>query len=203
MSKITLYGMSGSRAQRSLWALEEIGVDYEQVVVDFKEGSKAPEYLAINPNGRIPALVDGDLTMCESMAINLYLAKTYSGDLYPADAKDEALSWQWSIWGISEIEHLQMQLVVQKLFLPEEKRNDRLIASVEKQLARPLAVLDAALENRDWLVGNAFSIADLNVSAVMLLLKMVKFDYANFTNVKRWAEACYARPSLAKAQARA
>ena len=202
MSKLTLYGISGSRAQRSLWALEEIGLDYEQVVVDFMKGSKTPEYLAINPNGRIPALVDGELTMSESMAINLYLAKTYGGDLYPANAKDEALTWQWSVWGISEIEHLQMQIVVQKLFTPEDKRNDKVIASAEKQLARPLAVLDAALENRDWLVGSAFSIADLNVSGVMLLLKMVKFDYSNFANVKRWADACYSRPSLAKAQAR-
>jgi glutathione S-transferase len=202
MSKLTLYGISGSRAQRSLWALEEIGLDYEQVVVDFMKGSKTSEYLAINPNGRIPALVDGELTMSESMAINLYLAKTYGGDLYPANAKDEALTWQWSVWGISEIEHLQMQIVVQKLFTPEDKRNDKVIASAEKQLARPLAVLDAALENRDWLVGSAFSIADLNVSGVMLLLKMVKFDYSNFTNVKRWADACYSRPSLAKAQAR-
>jgi glutathione S-transferase len=194
--------MSGSRAQRSLWAAEEIGLDFEHVPVDFAQGSKTPEYLAVNPNGRIPTLVDGEITIGESMAINCYLAKTYGGDLYPQNAKDEALTWQWSVWGISEIEHLQMQIVVQKLFTPTEKRNDKIIASAEKQLARPLAVLEGALENREWLVGDAFSIADLNVSAVMLLLKMVKFDYSNFANVQRWADACYDRPSLARAQAR-
>ena len=202
MSKPTLYGMSGSRAQRSLWAAEEIGLDFEHVPVDFAQGSKTPEYLAVNPNGRIPTLVDGEITIGESMAINCYLAKTYGGDLYPQNAKDEALTWQWSVWGISEIEHLQMQIVVLKLFTPTEKRNDKIIASAEKQLARPLAVLEGALENREWLVGDAFSIADLNVSAVMLLLKMVKFDYSNFANVQRWADACYDRPSLARAQAR-
>jgi glutathione S-transferase len=194
--------MSGSRAQRSLWAAEEIGLDFEHVPVDFAQGSKTPEYLAVNPNGRIPTLVDGEITIGESMAINCYLAKTYGGDLYPQNAKDEALTWQWSVWGISEIEHLQMQIVVLKLFTPTEKRNDKIIASAEKQLARPLAVLEGALENREWLVGDAFSIADLNVSAVMLLLKMVKFDYSNFANVQRWADACYDRPSLARAQAR-
>jgi glutathione S-transferase len=194
--------MSGSRAQRSLWAAEEIGLDFEHVPVDFAQGSKTPEYLAVNPNGRIPTLVDGEITIGESMAINCYLAKTYGGDLYPQNAKDEALTWQWSVWGISEIEHLQMQIVVQKLFTPTEKRNDKIIASAEKQLARPLAVLEGALENREWLVGDAFRIADLNVSAVMLLLKMVKFDYSNFANVQRWADACYDRPSLARAQAR-
>ncbi|MFT4582666.1 MAG: glutathione S-transferase [Gammaproteobacteria bacterium] len=202
MSKPKLYGISGSRAHRSLWALEEVGIEYDQVAVDFKEGSKTPEYLAVNPNGRVPALVDGDITLFESMAINLYLAKTYGGALYPQTAKDEALTWQWSVWGISEIEPLQMQIVVQKLFVAEDKRNDKQIASAEKQLTRPLQVLDDALSNQEWLVGAQFSIADLNVSGVMLLLKMVKFDYSNFANVQRWADACYARPSLARAQAR-
>ncbi|MDA0824220.1 MAG: glutathione S-transferase family protein [Proteobacteria bacterium] len=202
MSKPKLYGISGSRAHRSLWAIEEVGIEYDQVPVDFKAGSKAPEYLAINPNGRVPALVDGDITIFESMAINLYLAKTYGGNLYPQNAKDEALTWQWTVWGISEIEPLQMQSLVQKLFVAEDKRNDKLIASAEKQLARPLQVLDDALSNREWLVGAQFSIADLNLSGVMLLLKMIKFDYANYSNVQRWADACYARPSLARAQAR-
>ena len=202
MSKPKLYGISGSRAHRSLWAIEEVGIEYDQVPVAFKAGSKAPEYLAINPNGRVPALVDGDITIFESMAINLYLAKTYGGNLYPQNAKDEALTWQWTVWGISEIEPLQMQSLVQKLFVAEDKRNDKLIASAEKQLARPLQVLDDALSNREWLVGAQFSIADLNLSGVMLLLKMIKFDYANYSNVQRWADACYARPSLARAQAR-
>jgi len=202
MSKPKLYGIAGSRAHRSLWAIEEVGIDYEQVPVDFMEGSKTPEYLAVNPNGRVPALVDGDLTLFESLAINLYLAKKYGADLYPDTAESEALTWQWSVWALTEIEPLQMQIVVQKMFTPEEKRNDRLIASAEKQLARPLGVLDASLEGRSWLVGDAFSIADLNVSAVMLLLGMIKFDYSAHTNVTRWAEACYARPALARAQAR-
>jgi glutathione S-transferase len=202
MSKPKLYGISGSRALRSIWAMEEVAIDYEHVPVNFMEESKDPDYLAVNPNGRIPALIDGDLTLFESMAINMYLAKTYGEGLYPSNAADEASTWQWSVWGISEIEPLQMQIVVQKLFTPEEKRKQKLIESAEKQLARPLTVLDDALKDRDYLVGDQFSIADLNVSAVMLLLPMVEFDYSAHTNVKRWADACYARPSLARAKAR-
>jgi glutathione S-transferase len=201
MGERKLYGMSGSRALRSLWAIEEVGIEYEHVPISFREESKEPAYLAVNPNGRIPALVDGDLTLFESMAINLHLTKTYGGDLYPSAGAAEALTWQWSVWGISEIEPLQMQIVVQKLFTPEEKRNGRLIASVEKQLARPLAVLDAALQDREWLVGERFSVADLNVSSVMLVLKMIDVDYSRHANVQRWANACYVRPALARAQA--
>ncbi len=199
---ITLYGVSGSRAMRSIWAAEEVGVDFEHVPTHFFEDSKAPEYLAVNPNGRIPALVDGDLTLFESMAINLYLAKHYGGALYPDTAADEARATQWSVWAISEIEPLQMQIVIQKFFTPKEKRDEQVIASAGKGLERPLKVLDDALADHAYLLGDDFSIADLNVAGVMLLLQMTGFDFAAYGNVSRWLNDCYARPSLARAQAR-
>ena len=202
MSTRKLHGVAGSRAIRSLWAIEEVGVPYEQVAAHFIEDSKKPEYLVVNPNGRIPALVDGDLVIFESMAINLHLARTYGAGLYPTDPDDLARTEQWSIWAISEIEPYQMAIVVQKFFTPEEKRSERAIESSGKALARPLAVLDAALADRDYLLGDTFTIADLNVSAVMLLLQMIEFDLSPFPNVQRWTGACYARPALAAAQAR-
>jgi glutathione S-transferase len=136
------------------------------------------------------------------MAINLYLAKRYGGSLYPDNANDEARAWQWSVWAISEIEPLQMQIVVQKLFTPEDKRNPKVVEGAGKGLQRPLKVLDAALAGRDWLLGNRFSVADLNVAAVMHLMKMINFTYAEHANVQRWANACYARPALARALAK-
>ena len=76
---------------RSLWALEELGIPYEHVPTDFASDAKKPDFLAINPNGRVPALVDGDVTLFESMAINLYLARKYDKQgLYPRSAADEA-----------------------------------------------------------------------------------------------------------------
>ena len=87
---VKIYGIPGSRADRSLWAIEETGIEYEHIKTNFGEESKANEYLEINPNGRIPALVDGDLKLFESMAINLYLAKHYASDLYPTDPVAEA-----------------------------------------------------------------------------------------------------------------
>jgi glutathione S-transferase len=201
MSKPRLYGIANSRALRSIWAIEETGIEYEHVAVNYMEESKQEDYLAINPNGRIPALQDGELVLCESMAINLYLAKTYGGELYPKDAAGEAKAWQWSVWGISEIEPLQMQIVYQKLFMPEDRRDAGIIANAEKGLQRPLAVLDAELEGRNWLLGDAFSIADLNLAAVMELLTMVDVDYSGFQNASRSAAACYSRPSYARAKA--
>ena len=203
MSTPILYGVSGSRALRSIWAIEEVGVDYEHVPTHFSEDSKTPEYLAINPNGRIPALVDGDVTLFESMAINLYLAKTYGCDLYPDNPADEAKAIQWSVWAISEIEPLQMQIVIQNFLVPEAERDQSVIDAAVEGLQRPFGVLDDTLADQPYLLGDTFTIADLNVAAVMLLLRMVKYDYSAHANLQRWADACYARPSLAAAQARA
>ena len=150
----------------------------------------------------VPALIYGDLQLFESMAINLYLAKRYGGALYPADANDEARAWKWSVWAISEIEPLQMQIVIQTLFTPEDKRNPAVTEGAANGLQRPLKVLNAALQGRDWLVGDAFSVADLNVASVMHLMKAIDFSYAEHGNVQRWADACYARPALARALTR-
>ena len=203
MSKPKLYGISSSRALRAIWGIEETGIDYEHVPTTYGPDSKSPEYLAVNPNGRIPALVDGDLTLFESVAINLYLAKRYGGSLYPSNAADEARAWQWSVWVMSEIEPLQMQIAIQKLFVAKDKRDAGVIEAATQGLQRPLKVLDAALEGRDWLVGGTFCVADLNVAAVMQVMKMINFDLSAHANVQRWAEACYARPALARAQAKA
>jgi glutathione S-transferase len=200
MGKPVLYGSSNSRAIRSLWAIEETGIDYDHVPTNFKEQSKAPEYIAVNPNGRIPALVDGDLVLCESMAINLYLARTYGPDINTTNPADEARAQQWSVWGISEIEPLQMRIVVQKFFVSDEDRNMRAIEGAEKGLKRPLAVLDQHLANRPYLLGDSFTIADLNVAGVMALLKQTKTDLSDHANVLRWMDECYSRPALARAR---
>ena len=184
--------------------LEECGLAYRHIPVDIMAGDqKQPEFLAINPNGRIPALVDGELVLFESMAINLYLAKRYGGDLYPRLLSDEARAWQWSVWAISEVEPWQMQIVIQKLFTPEEKRDPKVSERARKALQRPLKVLDAALTKSGYLLGEHFTVADLNVASVMHLLNDIQFEYSEHSNVQRWAKACYARPALARALAQA
>ena len=201
MSKPKLYGISASRAFRSIWAAEEIGLDYEHVPTSFRGDAQTPEYLEINPNGRIPALVDGDLQLFESMAINMYLAKRYGPALVPDKLDGEARALQWSVWAISEIEPLQMQIVIQTFFTPEDKRDNAVIERAGKSLERPLNVLNDALANSDYLLGSEFSIADLNLSGVMDLLNMVSFDLSAWPNVQRWLSACYGRDSYARAKA--
>ncbi|MFT7219884.1 MAG: glutathione S-transferase [Candidatus Azotimanducaceae bacterium] len=196
----TIYGVSGSRAIRSLWAIEETGIEYNHVATHFFKDSKSDDYLAVNPNGRIPALIDGDLTLFESMAINLYLTKKHAPALYPADPALEAKANQWTVWGISEIEPLQMQIVVQKFFAGDNK-DQKIIDQATESLNRPLDVLNTHLAGSDYLLGDSFTVADLNVAGVMLLLDMVGFDMSGFPNVQAWTARCYAREALTRAQA--
>jgi len=198
---IKLYGVRQSRAMRSLWALEELGVPYENVPIHFATDAKKPEFLAINPNGRIPALVDGDVTLFESMAINLYLAKKYDKHgLYPRSAADEARAIQWSIWGMTEIEPPLFQLLMHRAFLPQPQRDEAQANAAAEKLAQPLRVLEGALVDRKHLLGDAFTIADLNVASVLSWARIVKLDLSKTPNVERWFGECLARPAFSKAQ---
>ena len=196
---IKLYGISRSRAARSLWALEEIGIEYENVPIHFMGDTKKPDFLALNPNGRVPVLTDGEVTLFESMAINLYLAKKYDGGLQPKTLEDEARAVQWSFWGMSELEPSLIQMLMHRVMLPEAKRDASQIEAAAQALERPLRVLDGQLAERPHLLGDAFSIADLNVASVLSLAKIVSFELADFLNVKRWFDSCLSRPAFTRA----
>jgi glutathione S-transferase len=195
----TIYGVSGSRAIRSLWAIEEVGIKYTHVATHFFNDSKTDEYLSVNPNGRIPALVDGEITLFESMAINLYLMKKYAPALYPASEGEQAKAIQWSVRAISEIEPQQMQIVIQKFF-NRDNIDQSTIDSATENLQRPLAVLNEHLAAREYLLGDSFTVADLNVSGVMLLMQMIEFDLSAYPNIGNWTGRCYRRDALKRAQ---
>ena len=139
---IKLYGITQSRAFRPLWLLEELGLEYEQVGLDYRgKALEAADYRAINPNGRIPTLVDGDLVLWESMAIDLYLARKYGTEagLWPRTVEGEALAWQWSFWVMTEIEHPLLTVLMHSRVLPEAKRD-------AARASRNRGVLQARLE---------------------------------------------------------
>ena len=198
---IKLYGIRQSRAVRSLWALEELGVPYENVPIHFATDAKTPEYKRINPNGRIPMLVDGDVALFESMAINLYLTKKYDkSGLYPKSVADEGRAFQWSLWGMTETEGPLLQVLMHRAFLPPAQRDEALAQAGVDKLAQPLAVLDAALAGKKYLLGDAFTIADLNLASVLSWALATKLDLSKTPNVARWLGECCSRPAFVKAQ---
>jgi glutathione S-transferase len=192
---ITLYGISASRAFRCLWMLEELGLEYEHVQTNFVGDNKQPDYLAINPNGRIPTLVDGDTVLWESMAINLYLAAKYDGGLQPKSVEDLGRATQWSFWVMTEIEKPLLEYFFHTVILPEDQRDAAVPPAAAKQLEAPLGVLDGALEGRDHLVSDRFDVADLNVASVLSWALPARLDLSAFPNVTRWLTACTSRPA--------
>ncbi len=199
MSKLKIYGISGSRAIRSLWMAEELGLDYEHVKVNFAEESKTPEYLAVNPNGRIPSLDDDGLILWESLAINLYLAKKEGGDLSPRGLTEDALATQWSIWALTECEKPLLAILLRHPNVAMMEPDEAVTSAAREELDRPFKVLDAFLEKRDYLMGR-FTVADLNVASVLMWINMIELDISGYPNIKRWLDTCLSRPAFAAAR---
>ena len=198
---LKIHGIPRSRAFRSLWAAEEAGVPYESIATNFSEDVKQPAYLAVNPNGRIPAIEDGGFALWESLAINLYIAKRYApGALYPASLEDEARTWQWSLWAANEIEKALIDLVFNRVVHAPEKRDEAVAKAAEEKLPRPFGVLDAHLARSPYLLGDSFSIADLNVAGVMYSSWFNRIDYSPWPHVHSWLERCFARPAALRAR---
>jgi len=175
---------------------------FEHIPVISLDEMRRAEFLAINPNGKIPALLDGETAIFESMCINFYLAENYATALLPNENDGRMQTLQWSFWAISEIEPLQMDILNNTKFLPKDKRNPAVAELAMKRIERPLRVLEQMLTAQQWLVSNTFTLADLNLASVMLLLEMTKFDYSPLPRTREWLDRCYARPALIKALAR-
>ena len=199
---LKIYGVARSRAFRTLWMAAELGLDYELVRVDFADGgTRRPEYLAINPNGHIPAIDDAGFRLWESMAINLYLAKKYDGGrgLYPSRLEDEARAWQWSFWGMTEVERPALAALLNRIG-PEDRRDAVAAAEAERTLAAPLEVLDAALAATPFLIGAQFSVADLNVAAILSWARQARVDLGPFPRAEAWLKTCHDRPAAQQAR---
>src|SRR4030081_586180 len=146
---LKIYGIPRSRAFRTLWMAKELGLDYQNIPIDMGKGeTRTPEYLAINPNGHVPAIDDDGVVLWESMAINLYLAKKHArGSLYPIRFEDEARTWQWSFWGMTEVERPVLTAMFHRALLPEDKRDAKLADEGMHNVVRQVMVLDSAVAN--------------------------------------------------------
>jgi glutathione S-transferase len=200
-----IYGTALSRAFRPLWMAEELGLQYEHIPTDTADGGlgpngcKKPEFLKINPNGKIPALDDNGFKLWESMAINLYLARKYNKGLWPATVEDEGRAYQWTLWGVTTMEGPLADWARHSHILPEDKRDPAVAAETLKKLSGPLALLDTALTGSAYLLGVKFTVADLNLAAAMLRVR--KMDLAARPHVAQWLKRCFERPAAKRALA--
>jgi glutathione S-transferase len=199
---LQLYGNSLSRAMRCMWMLEEMGLPYELIKKSTRaEDLQSAEYLRLNPNARIPTLIDGSVVIWESMAINLYLAQKFEGPLHSAKPEVLGLAAQWSFWAMLEMEALLLDLLMHRATLPEFGRDPSFAARDELLLKRPLHVLNDALAGRSYLATDDFTVADLNVASILAWGKMARLDLSGAPHVAKWLDASLRRPAYARLRA--
>lgn len=197
---VKIYGPAASRASRALWIVHELGIPFEHVALEMKD-LKNPEFLKVNPNGKVPVLVDGDFKLFESMAINLYLAAKYNKDgFFPASLEDQALCNQWSFWGMTELEKPLLTILMDMFMTPPDKRKPEAVAEAQKALPKPFSVLNGALQGRDYLLGATFTVADLNLASISSWSRPIKYDFSPFPNVGAWLDRCLSRPAYKAAR---
>jgi len=190
-----LYGFAGTRSQRALWGLKEVDADFEYVSVNLLEGEhKRPDFLKINPAGKVPVLIDGDRVIPESAAIVLYLADKYPEKaLLPADLGERAQAYRWMLVAVTELEQPLWRITRHTMLYPPDKRLPADIALAREDFVAMAAILDKHLEGRTFIVGERLTVADC--------VTVYLIDWANeqnlidgFPRLQAYLERLYARP---------
>jgi glutathione S-transferase len=201
---LKLYHSSQSRSVRPRWLLEELGVPYELVRLNREAGdSKRPEYLKINPNGAVPALVDGDLALFESAAICQYLADKFPEKrLAPAvGTPARGLYYQWIHYAMSGLEPPIVTIFLHTLMRPEAERIPALVPEARAQLKAALGVVEGALAGRPFILGADFSAADVMIGSTLGWARMMGIVGADLPNVTGYTERLGQRPAFQRASA--
>lgn len=205
---LTIYGVYRSRASRNIWLANEINLSFRHVPVvqayrladplaaDAPLNTRSPEYLKVNPNGHIPAMDDEGYILCESLAINLYLAKKYGGSLGPTDVEEDGLMSMWSLWAATEAEPHTIEVLYHRVSYPPAQRDPARAQVAIDALRGPFGVLNAVLEGADFLVGGRFTVADINVAEVLRYAMPAPELFDAAPRVKEWLSACHARPAF-------
>jgi glutathione S-transferase len=206
---LKIYGAYRSRASRTYWMALELGIEFESIPVvqgyllpeplaaDARLNTQSPAFLKLNPNGMIPTIEDDGLVIGESVAINLYLASKHRGPLAPGSLSEEGLINQWSIWAITEIESRSIKIVqTYDRNLEDTPGGKETIAVATRMLKKPMGVLDAHLNEHDYLVGNRFTVADLNLAEIIRYALSEKEFMAAHPHVLAWIARCHDREAF-------
>ena len=202
MSLIFYYAPMTS-ATRIHWALEELEMPYEKKKIDLASGEqKTPEYLAMNPNGKVPLVVDEGLAIYESLAILIYLGERYGVDkgLFPAPGMQRAESLTWLCWAQATLADAGARMMrnTSERF-PADERNAKAGESAKKEVHDALGIVERALEGKEYLVGGKFSYADLAIAGFVPFFARIGVDLSPFKNIQAWIARCTSRPALARA----
>lgn len=190
-----LYEFGPTRSIRVRWTLQELGVDFEAISVDVTAGGhRKAEFLELNPAGKLPVLVDGDLVLNESAAIALYLAEKYPDrGLMPSDLRQRAEVYRWSLFAVTELEQPVWRIARHTHLYPEHERLPADITLARRDFVAMAAVLDNHMKGRAFVAGDRVTVADFIVAYTLDMGDVVGL-LGGFPSLQAYLERMYARP---------
>jgi glutathione S-transferase len=202
VTMLKIYGWKRSRAIRCIWTLQELGLEYEQVPLNPHAGeTRTPDYLTLNPSGKIPTLVHDDFVLTESMAINYYLATAFPGTLLPKNSRELAKLQQWTSWAITELEPPMVAIMREGRRNAEQIDKGRIESWKSEVHQLVSGILEPHLASQSQILsGPAFTLADLNVASVVSSMPLLGLELTGHPKVAVWLQRCFARPAWQRAQ---
>ena len=198
---LKIYGTAASRAARPLWVAQELGLAYEHIALPYLGGAtRTPEFLKVNPNGRIPVVDDDGVLVWESMACTMYLAERFLGmdgtSLAARSNAERAEILRWTFWVVTECEKDALLFLMHAMVMPAERRKPQLAEEALRHLARPLRILNQHLQDRPYLAGERFTVADICVASVLAWIESAGDLMAQCPQLREWLQLCQGRPAF-------
>ncbi|MDB4936539.1 MAG: Glutathione S-transferase [Labilithrix sp.] len=194
-----------SSAITCLWAIEELGVPCERVKLDLQaKQTHTPEFLALNPNGKVPLLVHDGVPIFESIAILAHLGETFGVEkkLFPAPGIARAQALQWLAWSNAALRDAAVRYMTNTADqFPAEQRNAKVAELAKAETNKLFAILDKHLAGKQWMVGDTFTLVDAHVAGAVTWISGMGFDTKALPALDAWLERCKARPAFAVAWA--
>jgi glutathione S-transferase len=193
---LKLYGTPPTRALRVVWLLNELGLEHELHPVDLMQDEHhQQDFLSLNPAARVPVLVDGNLVLTESAAIQLYLAEKYpQAGFIPETLEDRAQMYRWMFFLVTEVEQPLWRIARHTFVYPDEKRIPQDVELARQECLEMIAVLERHMSEREFMVGDRLSVADFN-AAYTLDWANTDEMLASAPRLRDYLKAMYARPT--------
>jgi glutathione S-transferase len=198
---LTFYYAPMSTASLTELVLDELGVPCDRVKLDLQAGdTKKADYLAVNPNGKVPCIVHDGTAIWESAAITMYLGEVFGVErkLYPASSPRRGEAMKWIVWTNVTLGESAARFTRHTThWYPDDEKSAKAGESARRDVDHNLRILDQALAGKQYLIGD-YTLVDAHVASIVSYLQMLKIDLAPFTNITAWLGRCAARPAFKK-----
>jgi glutathione S-transferase len=202
---LTFYCAPMSTASITELVLAELGIPFEKVMLDIQKGdTKKPDFLKINPNGKVPVIVHDGTVIFESAAITMYLGETFGVEkkLYPAPGPKRGEAMKWAVWSNVSLGDAVYRWARNTMeWLPADQRNAKAGEVGKTDMMAHLKILDDALAGKQFLCGADYNVVDTHLHSFLDWLRHMKVDMSSMKNIAAWAERCSSRPAYKKIMA--